>query len=310
METFNCRLLDLEISKDFNLLHKKELYIWGAAEKGWQIQKTLMRCGIFIEAFCDSDSHKWGEFYENIPIISPYKFFERYRKNMQICVISCVFREKELLRLFEELKVNNISLVSYWGIKNAFIANHIVLEVQNNWPIYDQIWKYKKRNYLKENFGLSLEILEKLETYNSDVIWNCQPGKVASTTICNRLLEAGIPCLHMHMLDYPSHVLGESLKDIWIKKINGKLSQKIKIITSVREPLSRDYSAFWQPFKMERAYLMSVFNKDFQKMYEDYIDLILNGYENASKLLSETMECVWVDEFEWFNREIKKNMWN
>ena len=113
METFNCRLLDLEISKDFNLLHKKELYIWGAAEKGWQIQKTLMRCGIFIEAFCDSDSHKWGEFYENIPIISPYKFFERYRKNMQICVISCVFREKELLRLFEELKVLLLPTISF-----------------------------------------------------------------------------------------------------------------------------------------------------------------------------------------------------
>lgn len=306
METFNYCLLDFEISKKIELLCEKELYIWGAAEKGWQIQRTLKRCGILIEAFCDSDSHKWGDFYENIPIISPYRFLERYKKNMEVCVISCVFREKELLRLLEELKVNNILLVSYWGIKNALVANRIVLEVQNNLPIYDGIWEYKKRNYLKENFGLSFEVLERLETYNSDIIWNYQSGKVASTTIYNRLKQAGILCLHMHTLNYPSHVLGESLKKIWAKKVNERLSQKIKIITSVREPLSRDYSAFWQPFKMERTYLMPLFNKDFQKMYEDYISLIVNGYENACKLLLETMECVWVDEFEWFNREIRE----
>lgn len=307
METFSYRLLDFEISKNFELLREKELYIWGAAEKGWQIQKTLKRFGIRIRAFCDSDIQKWGEDYENIPVISPYEFLKRYKKNAQICLISCIFRENELLRLLRELEAGDISFVSYLGIKNACIANGIVLEIQGNLPIYDKIWEYKQRNYLKGCCcGFPIKALEELETYNSNTIWNWQPGKVASRTICNRLRQAGITCIHLHTLNYPAHVLGESLREVWTKKINGKFSKKIKIITSVREPLSRDYSAFWQSFEMEHAYLMSLFNKDFQKMYEDYVALILNGYRLASEKMGCTLPSIWCDEFEWFNEEIRR----
>lgn len=306
MGTLNYQLLDLALSKNFQLIREKELLIWGAAEKGFQIKNTLTHLGIEIEAFCDSDIHKWGNSYDKIPIISPYEFSKKYNRNTRVCIISCIFRENELLRLLEELGIDNISLISYWGIKNACIANGIVLEVQDNLPTYDKIWQYKKRNYIRERFGFSLDSLARLETYESNVVWGWQPGKVASTTIKKRLYQSGIPCLHMHTLNYPSHALGESLKEIWTQKIEEKLSQKIKIITSVREPLTRDYSAFWQPFKMERTYLMSVFNKDFQKMYENYTNLILNGYENTCNLLQEATECVWLDEFEWFDKEIKK----
>lgn len=299
------KLLDLELFMNFELLRQKELFIWGAASKGIQIKKTLTRIGIGVSAFCDSDIKKWGELCEGIPVISPYNFTNRLKKNPQACVISCIFSEKDLLKLFQEIGIKNVSLISYWGVKFALYLNEIALEVHEKMPIYDEIWSYRKRQQFKTCSYL-LDFLSKLQFCDSDIIWIWQPGKVASKTLLESLSNVNISAIHTHSLNYPTHVFGTFLHDLWSSKIEKNFSKNIKIITGVREPLARDYSAFWQAFDYERLHLMPILNKDFQKLYESFIDLILSGYEHTCELLQESNEWVWNDEFEWFNREIKK----
>lgn len=306
METFKYQLLDFEIFKNLKLLYGKELFIWGASSKGIQIQKTLSRIGINVRAFCDSDVNKWGKNCVEMPIISPYKFINIYKKNQQIYIISCISHENELLKLLDELEINNVNLISYWGIKTAFYLNKIVLQTEEDLPIYDEVWNYQKKQQLK-TYTYVLNFLKKLQPYNCNTVWIWQPGKVASMTLEERLHQVDIPTIHTHSLNYPSHVFGSSLQETWSTSLQKVFSQKLKIITGVREPLARDYSAFWQAFSFERLHLMPILNKNFQQLYENYTELILKGYDYTRMLLKETNEWVWNDEFEWFNNEIKKH---
>lgn len=305
MEKWSYRLLDFEVFKNFEILKKETLILWGAASKGMQILRTFEHIGIHVSAFCDSDMNKWGMTYGNLTVISPYKLKKLYKTKPQICIISCIFRENELLKTFQELEIKNISFLSYWGVKTACILNGFALEYESGLPTYDDVWMYQKKCSLRSS-GLLIDFLKKTSSNTSNPIWSWQPGKVASTTLEKRLKQADIPSIHLHDLTYPSHLWMNTLQTTFNSRLRNALSQRLKIITGVREPLSRDYSAFWQPFTEERAYLMPILNKNFQTMYEHYIELILKGYDYTKKTLKESNEWVWNDELKWFDEQIKK----
>lgn len=305
MDQFEYDLLDLEVCKNIKLLHKMQIFIWGAAPKGRQIQKTLEREGISIVAFCDSDANKWGKTYKEIPVISPYKLEKLYKESPKVCIISCIFREHELLRVMQELELNQISFLSYWGIKTACVLNSIALESEGDLPTYDEVWMYQKCCALS-CFGYPIHFLKNTKIDNTR-IWNLQPGKTASKTIEARLKKAGVSSIHMHELTYPM-MWTDALKTMFDSRIQSSLSQGIKIITGVREPISRDYSAFWQPFSGERFYVSAILNKDFQVMYEHYLKLLLEDNDCRKIHLRESRSDIWQDEFKWFNKEIKKHL--
>lgn len=307
MDEFKCNLLDFKIFKDINILKQMQIVIWGAASKGGQIQKTLKREGISAIAFCDSDVSKWEKTYENLPVISPYKLEKLYKMNPEVCIISCVFRENDLMKTLQELEVGHITFLSYWGIRTACVLHGIILEPEGKLSTYDEVWMYQKKCSLKSTGDL-IKFLKNKRTNNLNPVWNLQPGKVASKTIETRLNQAGVPSIHLHELTYPEHLWGDALKTLFYFRIQNDLSQGVKIITGVREPLSRDYSAFWQPFTGERSYLMPILNKDFQVMYEDYLKLLFEDYHLKKSYLKESCSDIWRDEFEWFNDEIKKHM--
>lgn len=307
MDKFEYKLMDFKVFKDFKILHNKQLIIWGAAQKGRQIQRTLKRVGIPTTAFCDSDASKWGTSYNGLPTISPYKLKELHKNTPHICIVSCVFRENELLKTLQELELNQILFLSYWGIKTACILYDIDLEPEGTLSVYDDLWKYQKRCSLKSSGDL-INFLKNTKINNPSQIWNLQPGKVASKTIETRLKQAAIPSVHLHELTYPSHLWADTLKGTFNLRIQTCLSHGVKIITGVREPLSRDYSAFWQSFTGERSYLSPILNKDFQTMYDCYLELLLKDYDYKKNYLGESCSDIWRDEFEWFDEEIKKHI--
>lgn len=306
MNGFEYDLLDFKVFENVNFLCEKQLVIWGAAPKGRQAYKTLKRMGIHIAAFCDSDVNKWGTLYEDVPIISPYKLKEYQKKDSQICIISCVFRENELLKTMQELEFGRTSFLSYWGLKTAFVSYGITLEPEGNLPIYDEAWRYEAKCHF-ENIP-NLKFLRNIQmAWDSNAVWNFQPGKVASSTVAAHLKHVDIPIVQLYSLTCPSGSWESSLINTVEEGIRNRLSQGVKIITGVREPLSRDYSAFWQLFSDDRSYLLSILDKDFQKMYKNYAELIMRKFNGMEESLRETLPWIWTDEFEWFNQELKKH---
>lgn len=304
MKQFEYRLIDFEVFKNLNLLNLKKNVLWGAAAKGRQIKRTLEKAGIKVAFFCDSDVNKWGQIFDGIPVISPYELRKIFVHDQLFNVISCVFGENDVLRLLQELELNQVSFLSYWGVKTACVLYDIPLVSEGTLETYDEIWKYQTRNRIKEESLINY--LRKLQIYDPDTIWCLQPGKVASLTVENRLCQAGVPTIQGHDFFYLSMYGENPLKDILAEMVSFRISSGIKIVTGVREPLARDYSAFWEPFTRNLPYIAPVFDKDFQRMYESYIELLSKGYDYTRLFLKESMPFVWRDEFEWFNEEIKK----
>lgn len=295
----SIQLLDFELCKNIRILLEKRLIIWGAAEKGKTIKRALQNMGLPVEAFCDSSVEKWNKEYDGLDVISPYQLKRSLHETPDTCIISCVLKEYEIIKVLVEYDTT-VSFVSYWGINTAY-----TLWKKEYLPDEEHVWEH----LLKHKFqNIAVEYLKKYYMADKNDIWILQPGKTASSTLEARFKTAGIPFMKQHTLHFPSHILDDELKLSWENVVNKYKYKKLKIVTAVREPLARDYSAFWQSFTngLERAYLMPIFNRNIQRMYDDFTELILNGYPAAGEKLECALPYTWRNEFEWFNEEIKQ----
>lgn len=296
----SIQLLDFDICEDIFILQQYQLVIWGAAEKGQSIKKSLQNMGLTVAVFCDSSAEKQGKICSGIKTISPYLLKKIFQKEKNICIISCVSKENEIISILQEYGESPICFVSYWGIKTAsklWKKEYLTDET----GIFEYLLKHSFQN-------IAIKYLKNLYATDEKDIWILQPGKTASSTLELRFKIAGIPFVKQHTLHFPDYVLEEELKPIWENSVSKQIHRKHKIIAAVREPLTRDYSAFWQSFTngLERAYLMPIFNHNIQQMYDDFTELILSGYRSAGEKIGCALPYTWRDEFVWFNEEIKQ----
>ncbi|MCI9546455.1 MAG: hypothetical protein HFH60_07210 [Lachnospiraceae bacterium] len=307
MIQYEEKIWDLEICKKVEMLKNADkIIIYGTEVKGKDVFFRLRDAGIEVDFFCDRDINKWGTYLENIEIISPFQLNNIKSLNGKfIYIIACIAVPEELKILLDYIKICNVRMITYWGIRVALYINakNLYAEQSRRMALF-QIENGMARNkFISIGMGYMYDIIDCPE----NVIWIVQPGKTASSSLQARLEQKGISCIKEHFLEYPNHIIGESFRGIWENAIK-KREKSLKIIVSVREPLSRDYSAFWQAFTegLERALLMPILDKDFQKMYNSFIDLILTGSKRVKEKLGLSMPYTWNEEFEWFDEQIKR----
>lgn len=168
-----------------------------------------------------------------------------------------------------------------------------------------EIERSRRRNrFMETGFSFICDII----AAPSNAIWIVQPGKTATSTLETRLKEKKIPFLKIHRFEYPYHI-GEINREVWERIISEYRKEGIlKVVVAVREPLARDYSAFWQAFsggnemEMEAPFV----SNDFQKNYECYQSMILKGSKYMERKLKDAYPYIWSDEFEWFDEQIKQ----
>lgn len=118
----NYKLLDFDILGNLDILRSRHIIIWGAAARGIQMKRTLIREHFDIRCFCDSDYKKWGNRVDETEVISPYRLKKELEDNPNIVVVSSMTHEPEMVRILREFKMPIVSLVSYWGMLTACIA--------------------------------------------------------------------------------------------------------------------------------------------------------------------------------------------
>ncbi len=302
-------LCDIEACADLTSLFNYKIIIWGIGAKGKEISSLLSSTRLEVSAFCDSDSTKWGTVFENKQVLSPWNLQEKYSEQT-LCFILCtdVKAQKLILSLLRDLEIENFKALTYFGIKNIFYIHHknIFTTSQAHADFYS---KFKNiENTLKTQYANNWKLL--LNSYLDDTsIYLLQPGKVASSTIVESLRGNNFEIYHQHMLAYNPNMFNGHLEKEWNWVISKFKQKKLKIITGVREPLSRDYSAFWQPFSEDlcTAYLLEpIIDSNFYTMYQNYLELLVNKTTDA--VLGNRKIMTWYDEFEWFNTHIKETL--
>lgn len=303
------KIWDLEVCRNIDLLKESnKTIIYGAAEKGEEIIGWLRDAELHVDFFCDMNMNKWGKCIENTEVISPFRLEDivNKEKNDLVYIIACIRYPQELVKLLEETGLKNIRIITYWGIKTALQINAKMLYKREKRRIIElQIEEQQRKLKI---ISWAYKLLHDLISASDNAIWIVQPGKMATSSLEVRLREKNIPFIKEHILEFPGFVLGEEYKEIWEKRIQERKKKPLKIISAVREPISRDYSAFWQAFTedQERMMISPILENNFQNMYEQYIEIIMRGSSYARKKMRNSLEYTWNDEFEWFDEQIKE----
>ncbi len=177
--TSSNKVWDLEICKNIFLLKEASgIILYGAAEKGKEIVKSLQDAKIKVEAFCDMDMKKWGETIDNIKIISPFDLKNNINKtNNTTYIIACILNPQELCDLLEYMELNTMRIITYWGIKTALQINaEIIYGIDSKYYSHMQIENRLRKN---QYINLGLDIARNLITTPDSAIWLIQPGKTA-----------------------------------------------------------------------------------------------------------------------------------
>ncbi len=274
-----------QIDSNLSIYKNQNVIVWGAGVQGLEIFELLQAFKIKVSYFCDNDTSKWGTTFQDIPVISPAQLLEQDNFLVQLA-LSAKF-EKEVLLQLEEL-----SIVS-------FLSTH---------ECKSQLINYLKLNALKKNPKLSPEIISTTKISDAYLInsqkqmhlslWKepetfpifvCMVQKTGDTTMLKTFEYNNVPTLQTHY----SH---------WFKKeYLGDLGEKrVRIITALRDPISRDLSHLYQHFSIYNGFncFFDVNNDtldDFVTLYSSndaqvYFDKFVKGFN-----FSHTFH--WFSEF-------------
>ena len=310
-------IYDLSLVKDISCLKSEtaNLVLYGAGQCGQRALRLLREAKISVLAFCNMNYRKWGTELSGVPILSPAMLKRKMESPSPsiepLYIIACVHRLDEAYYLirefFSDAESLTIRFITQFALETAcYFHRHELF--QSNSPM-SRLYLMEKSKY---ELLLASMIIDRLNgSSDFDTFWIFQPGKVGSLSICCMLQNIGVPICHFHSIIYPEHIFGKALEQSWNDVVSSFQTRKIKIITAVREPLARDYSAFWEAFGQGMfpiGWYISAFQSsggDFQKMYQTFIKIVLSDdLPRMRKENGKEIPDFWIDEFHWFDEQI------
>lgn len=303
MEYYDLRLLE----KPKGILGLLNVIIHGAGSKGKEIIALLQQAGINVQLVCDIDETKVGETLNGVEVTKPDEVLQIESECLYI--IACVERCEEVWELYSNIlnyKKTQARFISYWGI-SQFLFSFRNIYYKNN---KEQLWRFEKDIYQKKVIikKMFLEAFEKSINHSNEILV-AQAGKVGSTSLCHMLDDAHVSNNQVHQFSYPYYVL-DDFESEWNKGIKELLSHEVRIISIVRNPLERDYSAFWQPFGQGLTKNRMIFaeKSSVQDMYDKFTNhIIMDSLHDLANECGCYMPSIWLnDEFSWFDSELKQ----
>lgn len=310
---------ELKMVQNVEMLFENRIILYGASSYGTKMLNQLKDIGADVFAFSDGDQTKWGKVFEGKTILSREQLREKMKVDDVILVISSTYFSE----IVDDLKKDNISMdkvFSSFAVRLSIFYNidntHINDEYRERYKIELDLWKemsrtssvaYDKRNQFDTLMGM---------IKNDCPILVYQVGKVGSTSIHISLQQKNLPSFHVHnfQINYFASSKYKKLYNLAIGK------RPIKIISLVREPISRDISSFFQiAFSSVRAIAGGYLKKG---LYEDFLDIyyrnLLNAKCESKHEKNENYEEMPVrfklfetvqkngNTFDWFDYELKE----
>lgn len=310
MSSNTLKYLDFEILDDPAMLLDGNIVLYGAAEKGIWVCKILQAIGVDILSFADADPNKWGTKVCNIPVLSPQDMRSSLLiKTGKKYVISCIENTNESYQFLSELLGRTgipVGYISFWGI-DFYLYSHKKLLTSFHKNAAELFEQQRAIDYVRYT-QFALDTLRAAAQKTNEVLI-LQPGKVGSTSVTMMLQSSGIPCIQTHRLSYPKYILGDRLSEVWESAAKRIRHGHNKIICLIRDPLSKDYSAFWQSFTfpVERYRYLPILSSNLQEMYEGFLKAVMNGRGEEEKH-GISLPLSWREEFDWFDEELKAHL--
>lgn len=279
------------------MLVRKKIFIYGTGVFGKKVATVFLQMGIDIDGFCETTPKKNEFLGKNI--LSSENLAKKYDESNVLVVIASEKYYKEMIIQLQNTK--NMILCTYYALFISLYLNYDSNKIIE--PLKNNIRFFK-------NVSLDIAVVDLLKCgivsyYNilfmPSLTWLYQPGKVGSVTIhTSNLLN---DC-HLHSLTYAFNDVGnvpDTCRSI-IKKLK---ENPIKIITGVRDPISRDLSLLFQTTDLD---IWPIIRWGNSSLY------LFGDYSKNSQLDVQTLKkriCIWEKSlnytFEHISNEIIKN---
>lgn len=279
---------DFMLMQNFELLYKKNIVLYGASAAGTKLYSWMREIGLNISCFCDSDPFKWNDILLDKKIISPNEL-KNYAQQEDITIIisSCYCYEINLL--LEKLKIR------YSNVFSMGVFTHALFRfMKKNEPRFDntRVWqvlhhKFEVETHSSHYPGTTYDNFIEYLYKNRNPILVYQPGKVGSCSVVVSLAKY-CDAVHIHTLH---RFLDCQLKDLFPK------DEKIKIVSLVRESMSRDLAMYFE--------LMSI-DDFFDVAYEkEYLEEVVKFLRINAGMTNVPSTALGVgSQFDWFNSEM------
>lgn len=219
-----------KIDPDLSIYRENTVVIWGAGRYCRKILKLLQYFQVEVSYICDSNELLWSKELEGISIISPEtlcKYKSESGRNVVVQLAMLPQYEAQVRPLVEEMRIETIlfyeecfNMLTFYYRSDQFSLNPHLKEVRESLFQSEDIDNSRK---IKDHF---------FNYFDNCGIYVSMCGKTGDNTMLNTFRSHGIPVVASH---YPAHLRKLSL-----------LKQKCKIITAIREPVSRNISVLFQ----------------------------------------------------------------
>jgi len=293
---------ELNLINNFDILFENKIVLYGAGNRGEEVNKMLKRAGIPTAYFCDSNPNKQGNTILDTEIISIEKLKELDQNEKIIIIITSdyILLIEQIIRVIKGWHLNTENVFTAYGLELALFKNinHTLISDNYRNPILatKPIKELLNRNYYTGRmFQRWIKCIN-----NPDSLLIYQPAKVGSLTIEKSLDEIYISNIHLHYFNVSNKSnLGLDEISNFFKCYKNAISKKesLKIITLVREPISRDLSHIFQDLEICGPCLILQGTGTFIDSCNEWISSKVYELKNENRCHGY--------EFDWFDHELK-----
>ncbi len=306
-------IIDYDLIEDLSILYDSKIILYGT---GFWAEKTfycLKEANVCPDIICKTNATT--EKFHGLVVESFSSILNKFDDNRYLLIIASVDYYNEMLDMCRCLKKTKICTL--YGL-------YISLKLHINENILPEKFEKKIKSGLEISHNLNFSRL-KMSAINRFVqaallpegyIWIFQPGKVGSQSIWNSIQDKSIQ-FHTLATAYRYADIDKDCLDYYLNLIQNK---KIKIISAIREPISRDISAFFQnsdlelwPYHNFNSNIFTLCGRDDEsEIYMDVCSMkkrcplweksLNDSYEKFTRAVMYYEQ----DVFSWFDHEIKK----
>ena len=295
------KIRDLDLLKNMDILYNNKIILYGAGGAGKRAVRMLKESGIQILGFSDSNEARWGEAVEGNRILDLEQLSKIVKAESAIIIISIenLNSVEQVLEVLDTYGMSEAACYTFFALKNTIELHIDDVRINESYRTEMKLRKALDAELVIANKRRNmLSMLIRASLTNTILVF--QPGKVGSSTVTKSLAEVNIPCEHIHSLFGRWNNL-EVDKNLFLTGIEAishfHSAKKLKIISLLREPVSRNVSGYFQPFR----------NYIYMNRVHKEVFIQPDTYEGIRRLLEkEIQKGTYGAMFEWFNMELKE----
>lgn len=254
-------------NKDLEIFNNKKIVIYSYSHRGKELYEILDYLGYDVIAFCSTSiRHTINIGYKGVPILSFYRLSEMIRNSADEIIVQLdSFEVNNIEQLKDNLKDTGVQIsnISLGNLVSSFDSEIVLNKIEKNHCKKDyQYWKYKC------NRKMSYPYYRFLRKKGINPVIICLPMKTGDFTL-NTTFD--LINKYNKKFSFEDRTFGRMIKEIndfifepiikknnsieyinithkaiFLKKIAKVKSEKVKVITAIREPISQNLSSFYQ----------------------------------------------------------------